>query len=313
MNKIGIFETGHEDLIHSIAYDEYGTRIVTCSSDQKLKIWDWVDSHWELNDSFRAHDGSILKASWAHPEFGQVFCTCSFDRTIRVFEEVQQETKKSSKRWIEKQRFSDSKATVLEVSFAPHHFGLKIASVDSYGMVRIYECLDPVNLGPWEMQEVDLGRESTEGHYSIDWCKALHLPQMFVVSKDNAARVYSLDKSNKWVQGELLSGHLDTVRSVAWAPQVGKSYQMIATGSKDGHVRIYKLSMKPGESRVNKPFQVEQVGDLTHAGQVWHVSWNITGTVLSSSGDDGQVKLWKSSYLDEWRMLSVISSERQER
>ena len=27
--------------------------------------------------------------------------------------------------------------------------------------------------------------------------------------------------------------------------------------------------------------------------QVWRVSWNITGTVLSSSGDDGCVRLWK--------------------
>lgn len=27
--------------------------------------------------------------------------------------------------------------------------------------------------------------------------------------------------------------------------------------------------------------------------QVWRVSWNVTGTVLSSSGDDGCVRLWK--------------------
>ena len=27
--------------------------------------------------------------------------------------------------------------------------------------------------------------------------------------------------------------------------------------------------------------------------QVWKVEWNVTGTVLSSSGDDGKVRLWK--------------------
>jgi WD40 repeat protein len=27
--------------------------------------------------------------------------------------------------------------------------------------------------------------------------------------------------------------------------------------------------------------------------QVWRLSWNVTGTILASSGDDGYVRLWK--------------------
>ena len=27
--------------------------------------------------------------------------------------------------------------------------------------------------------------------------------------------------------------------------------------------------------------------------QVWRVEWNVTGTILASSGDDGCVRLWK--------------------
>lgn len=27
--------------------------------------------------------------------------------------------------------------------------------------------------------------------------------------------------------------------------------------------------------------------------QVWKVKWNVTGTILSSAGDDGKVRLWK--------------------
>lgn len=31
-----------------------------------------------------------------------------------------------------------------------------------------------------------------------------------------------------------------------------------------------------------------------HQGaQVWRVAWNVTGTILASSGDDGCVRLWK--------------------
>ena len=46
----------HEDLIHDVAYDFYGKRMATCSSDQKVKVWDqqengeWVCSarSWNL-------------------------------------------------------------------------------------------------------------------------------------------------------------------------------------------------------------------------------------------------------------------------
>lgn len=31
-----------------------------------------------------------------------------------------------------------------------------------------------------------------------------------------------------------------------------------------------------------------------HSCTVWRVSWNLTGTILSSSGDDGYVRMWKS-------------------
>ena len=66
-------ETDHKDLIHDVAYDHYGRRMATCSSDQSIKVWDIAEdgtsqqvAHW------KAHSGSVWRVTWAHPEFGQV-------------------------------------------------------------------------------------------------------------------------------------------------------------------------------------------------------------------------------------------------
>ena len=44
---------------------------------------------------------------------------------------------------------------------------------------------------------------------------------------------------------------------------------------------------------------------------MWRVCWNITGTILASSGDDGCVKLWKANYMDNWKCVSTLRADGQ--
>lgn len=39
-------------------------------------------------------------------------------------------------------------------------------------------------------------------------------------------------------------GHQDDVNDVAWAPNMGRSYHLVATACKDKFVRIWKLKPK---------------------------------------------------------------------
>lgn len=83
------FDAGHEDLIHDLSYNYYGDRLITCSSDHKLKVFDKnANGVFVLHDSWKGHDSAVLRVSWAHPEFGQVFASCSFDRTIKYVLEL---------------------------------------------------------------------------------------------------------------------------------------------------------------------------------------------------------------------------------
>ena len=85
---------------------------------------------------------------------------------------------------------------------------------------------------------------------------------------------------------------------------MGRKYHLIATGCKDGFVRIFKAT-----EQENGDLKIETLAKLNdHKLEVWRVSWNMTGTILSSAGDDGKLRLWKCSYLNEWKCMSVINT-----
>lgn len=53
------FAHGHQDLVLAVSYNFYGTRMVTASSDHRLKVWDRKDERWVLTDEWKAHDAEV--------------------------------------------------------------------------------------------------------------------------------------------------------------------------------------------------------------------------------------------------------------
>lgn len=64
------------------------------------------------------------------------------------------------------------------------------------------------------------------------------------------------------------------------------------------------------KAELQSNLQVELLSEHDdHNGEVWSVSWNLTGTILSSAGDDGKVRLWKATYSNEFKCMSVITAQ----
>ncbi|RXG69832.1 Nucleoporin seh1 [Armadillidium vulgare] len=129
--------TDHKDLIHDVAFDFYGRRMATCSSDQNVKIWDLNDNgEWVCTNMLKCHNGSVWKVTWAHPEFGQIIATCSFDRTAIIWEETVGETSRGMQSsWYRRASLVDSKSSVTDVKFAPKSQGLILAACSSEGLI----------------------------------------------------------------------------------------------------------------------------------------------------------------------------------
>eukprot|EP01132_Coremiostelium_polycephalum_P009324 gene9324-11431_t len=295
------FSTSHDDLIHDVSYDFYGKRIATCSSDQKIKIWDLNDNgKWVLTAEWKAHSGSVWKLAWAHPEFGQVIASCSFDRTVCIWEEGEDE--KGQKKWQLKAPLVDSRDNVTDIKFAPKAFGLRLATCSSDGFVRIYEAMDIMNLSQWSPVEEFESQKGTSN--CISWNPSSYdKPMIAVGSNEPFIKIWEYNESiRKWVHLDTLStgssstthfgstSNIDptdsskAIHDVCWAPNMGRSYHLIASASKDQTVRIWKLTNSNDKSKMELK---EIMCKTDHRSEVWRVEWNITGTILASSGDDG--------------------------
>jgi nucleoporin SEH1 len=59
------FSHGHQDLVLAVDFNYFGNRMVTASSDHRLKVWDKKDESWTLVESWKAHDAEIVDVSSA--------------------------------------------------------------------------------------------------------------------------------------------------------------------------------------------------------------------------------------------------------
>ncbi|XP_063241377.1 nucleoporin SEH1 isoform X2 [Bacillus rossius redtenbacheri] len=313
----------HKDLIHDVAYDYYGQRMATCSSDQFVKVWDQDEQDgWLMTASWKAHSGSVWKVTWAHPEFGQVLATCSFDRTAAVWEEIVGEGSapgdRGTRHWVRRTNLVDSRTSVTDVSFAPKALGLLLAACSADGVVRIYEAPDVMNLSQWTLQhEISCKLPCS----CLSWNPSFnrnHPPMLAVGSDDpnasSGSKVFIYEYSEnmrRWNKTESLSTVTDPVHDIAFAPNLGRSFHLLAIAAKDIRIVTLRPQQDSTEAQSGLPkLDVEVAAHFDdHYNTVWRVCWNITGTILASSGDDGCVRLWKANYQKAWKCVSVLKGD----
>lgn len=214
----------------------------------------------------------------------------------------------------------DSRTSVTDVKFSPKHLGLLLATCSADGSLRIYEAPDVMTLSQWSVQHEINCKVSLS---SITWNPSRIHPPMIAVGSDDTAPGGKVilfefsENTRQWIKLEVISIVNEAVHDLAFAPNVGRSYHLLGIASRDVKViSIKPLSQQitlqqhptsssqsqaspnqPSNSQQDLPpqkFEIQQKAQFNdHGPQAWRVSWNITGTILASSGDDGCVRLWK--------------------
>ena len=294
---------------------------------------------------WKAHNSGVTSLSWGHPEFGQILATSGSDGLAIVWEEraearggaaamataaTEATTDVNMRmgmgmggvqnhgRWKERAKLSHSKKGLSCVKFAPRHLRLLLATGSADGMVRIYEAVEVTNLTQWLLKtsiKVEPDSSSDLGVTCLDWCTGKSDPPTIVVGGSSGnVNVYRYsDASKNWNLYLQLEGHLNPRRGVldvSWSPDIGRTYHLVSSCGRDGCLRVHRLKKSSSSEQGNKgqgsALELESSQILDTEGDTWRCAWNVTGTVLASSGDSGVVKLWKSDFKRVWKCVSDV-------
>lgn len=290
----------------SWAHPEFGQLLATCGTDGFVKVWE------ERSDSSGGGFTATLDSTENGTTLGK---NMNRDGT--------------ASRWAARVSRNAGNKPLTCVKFAPGHLGLKFATGCVNGIVYIYEAINRMELTDWiKSHEIEFEKSSSfseVGVTCLDWCPGRSEPPTLVIGGrsgnleiyrcSDASSTYThfikLDSRNAspTPQPSMVQGILD----VSWSPDVGRSFHLIASCGRDGELRVYRLKKKPAkdESGSDSPsmntLELEPSQKLdTHGCTMWRCGWNVTGTVLASSGDGGNVLLHKSDWQNVWKLVSRV-------
>jgi WD40 repeat protein len=248
---------GKEDSITSVSFSPDSTRIVTCSWDNDVWLWDAATGQ-PVGEPLRGHVNSVNSASFSLD--GIYIVTGSSDTTARLWNAVtRQQVGEPLLGHID---------SVNSVSFSPD--GIYIVTGSSDKTVRLWNAVTRQQVG-----------EPLLGHTDSVTSVLFSPDGIYIVTSSSDTTVRLWSAVTRQQVGEPLLGHTDSVNSVSFSPD--KIH--IVTGSSDKTVRLWNAVTR------------QQVGEplLGHTDSVTSVSFSPDGTRIVTGSRDMIVRLWNAA------------------
>ncbi|OCK82056.1 WD40 repeat-like protein [Lepidopterella palustris CBS 459.81] len=256
------FSHGHQDLVLAVDFNYFGTRMVTASSDHKLKVWDRKDDSWNLVDSWKAHDAEVVDVKWNGPFMGEVLGSIGEDGRCRLWQEDVTQVPMSGNRFRRiLDLVSETRAPFMSLDFKNIMQETWLALITRDGRLTIYEPVDQSNLSDWNLiagHWVCENDSPPDRQEEVGFKVCFHKEKLpcwtsimagldrkslsLAVAAMQKVIVYRTDKAKRFYVAAELKGARQIIRDIAWANGSMRGYDVIATASKDGAIRIYELS-----------------------------------------------------------------------
>jgi WD40 repeat protein len=294
---------GHSSGVNSVDWSNDGSKILSGSWDQTIKIWDGMTG--ELLNTLEGHSGWVQSVSWNHDSSRIV--SGSFDGTIKIWDVVTCELLMT---------LSDGTFFVYSVSW--NHDSDKIASASNDGKVTIWNAATGKRL------------RILSGHTGDTRCVSWNHDDTKILSGSDDTTIKMWNSAN----GELLKSlesHFDQVTSVSWNGDSSK----IVSGSKDETTKIWDgttgalLKTLKGHSEWVHTVIWNSDGSKILSGshddtiKVWNavtgeleetmrtrnssIGWNSDCSRMVSGSSDGPLQVWDSAAFSKKSEVSIAS------
>ncbi|PQE15417.1 WD domain-containing protein [Rutstroemia sp. NJR-2017a BVV2] len=296
--SFSLLSSSHRDIIETTAFNTYGSRFATGSSDGKIKVYNRNrDGSWVLCDTWGAHNGGeVLELQWLPPTIHpNLIASIGTDGRFKLW--VEDPTLPPNKG----RRFnSHNNRPVWEtrsltrapfLSFSIKHYEESrhtyIALLDRDAQLIVYENEEPENMTNWtEVDRVNVCEKPARGEEtSFKVAFDPNLEPCYKAIRDGVPRdalglvVASMNKASIWRTKEIshavslgnsntkefylaaeLKGHRGLVRDVAWAGGNIRGFDTVATACKDGFVRVFRVGTgREGEELMLRNRDYEKV------------------------------------------------------
>lgn len=244
-------------LVFSVAFSPDGTRIVSGTGDNTVRVWDALSGTEVLSSPFRGHSGAVISVAFS-PDSSSIV-SGSMDETVRIWN-----VKSGTEVLPPLLGHGDM---VNSVAFSPD--GNRIVSGSDDATVRVWN----VESGT-EVLSPLLGHEGAVNSVAFSPDNT----RIISGSQDSTVRVW--DAASGIEVASLLRRHSSTVEAVTFSPD--EHGTRILSGSADSTVRIWDA------------FSDAEVDPRPrgHGAGVSSIAFSPDGTRIVSGSEDGTVLVW---------------------
>jgi WD40 repeat protein len=284
---------GHSKAVKSVSWSHDGSRVISGSEDNTIKIWD--ANNGELLNTVEGHSAVVSSVSWNHNDSAIV--SGSHDKKIKIWDASNGELLCT---------LEGHSHMVWSVAWS--HDGSKIVSGSWDKTIKIWDANSGKSL------------HTLEGHINLVSSVSWNRDSSKIIS-GSADRTINIWNGQNGELLHTLKSHSDAVDSVSWSHDESK----IVSGSNDNTIKIWNAgslellnTLEGHSSKVtsvlwnhddsklvsgsnDRTIKVWDAGNgkllntfMGHSSPISSVSWNHDSTKIVSASHDKSLKIWSA-------------------